>query len=192
MDFLTFLSNIINSVALPGSILVALWIFRIPLTELLNAITNAKFRYSKGETTIEAELNALREKTPSIQEIDPPEEILNLVKTSPTKAINRSWKDLEASATAAASVSTPSSPIKIADMLLDKNILSQNEAEAFYKMHEIQEATTHSDSKFITDVSSASLYSGIAYGLTQKISGTGQLKAGPASIDSSGVVEHKD
>lgn len=192
MDLLTFLSNIIDSLAWPGVIITTLWIFRQPLSQLIDAIRNAKFKYEKGGISIEGELNTVREKAPSIVEQEPPEDIRNLAISSPVKAIDKSWHDLEASATTAASISTSVPPIKIADTLIDQKILTQSEAEAFYKMYEIQEAATKPCSKVITDASSASAYSGIAHGLTAKIMGVGHVKAESATIKGSGVVTPRD
>lgn len=191
MDFLTFLSNAIESLAWPGAIIAILWLFRDSLRRLIDAILSATFKYEKGDLTIAGELNTVREKLSSNIETEPPGDIRSLAESSPVKAIDKSWHDLEASATSATSISTSVSPIKIADTLIDKNILSESEAEAFYKLYEIQEAATKPDSTIITDASSASAYSGIAYGLSKKIKGVGHLSAGLATVTGTGVVTSK-
>ncbi|MCU7883827.1 MAG: hypothetical protein KZQ82_06460 [Candidatus Thiodiazotropha sp. (ex Lucinoma annulata)] len=188
MDFLTFLANIIDNLAWPGLIFATLWLFKVPLGLLIDAIRNAKFKYIRGETSIEGELNTIREMNPSIEEREPPDNVKTLAESSPLKAISESWRKLEASASTATAMPSFEPPIKIADTLIDKNILSISETEAFYKLFEIQKEVTKPDSRLITDVSSASTYSSIAYGLSDKIEGSGNLKAGPAHMEGKGTV----
>lgn len=88
---------------------------------------------------------------------------------SPIKAIERSWENLEETASAAVTIKEPTSSIQIADMLIDKKLLSPSEAEAFYDMREIMQEVTRPGSIFVTDVSSASTYSSYATDLTEKI-----------------------
>lgn len=169
MDFLTFLSNVIENLAWPGVVIGAFLLFRKPLTELLNAIKEAKFRIERGGTTIEGELNTVRQKVPGVSEQTVPEHVKKLATSSPAQAIETSWHDLEESATAAASISMGMSPIKIADTLIDKQILDEHEAEAFYRLYEIKDEATRPGTGLVTDVSSASAYSSIAYTLSEKI-----------------------
>lgn len=183
MDILTFLSNVIDGLAWPGSLLVALWLFRRPLSSLIDAVRNAKFRYAKGETSIEGELETIREKVPTLPQTQPPHEVRGLSQSSPLQAIDKSWEHLEASAIAAASISMPVLPLKVAGTLIDKNILTPTEAEAFYRMYEIRKEVTKPGTRFITDTSSASAYSSLAYGLSERIRGTDHFKAETESED---------
>ncbi len=171
MDILTFLSKAIESLAWPGVIIVALFLFRTPISSLLDAIKEAKLKIAKkkGGLTIEGELNTVREKLEKAPSKALPEPVKKLAATSPTQAIETSWRDLEQSATATMSVATHMSPLKIADMLLDRKILNENEAEAFYKLYEIKSEATKPESAFTTDVSSAATYSSLAYTLSEKI-----------------------
>ena len=111
-----------------------------------------------------------REKVPGASEKKVPQDVKALATSSPVKAIERSWHDLEESATAAASITTHVSPIKLAGTLIDKSILTEQEAQALYQLHEIQQQVIKPGTKIITDVSSASNYSNIAYALSEKIS----------------------
>lgn len=140
-----------------------------PITELIRVIKDAKFKIEKNGITLEGELSIAHQKVPNASINKVPKDIKDLATSSPNKAIERSWHDLEESATAAASISTQISPIKLADTLIDKSILTEPEAEALYQLHEIQQQVKSPSSKFITDVSSASNYSSIAYSLTEKI-----------------------
>jgi hypothetical protein len=169
VDFLTFLSKVVDSLAWPAMFLTALWLFRTSLVALLEAIKEAKFKIASGGTTIEGELNTVREKLEKGLAKPVPEQLEKLVSTSPTKAVETSWQELKQSAAASLSVSTQSPPLRIADLLLEKDILNEKEAEAFYKLYEIEEEATRPNSKFLTDVSSASTYSSLAYALSEKI-----------------------
>ncbi len=169
MDLLTFFSKAIESLAWPAVVVVALWLFRSPLTALLEAIKDAKFKISKGETTIEGELNTVREKLPSAPAKPLPEPIKQLVIKSPPRAIEEMWVDLEKTAAKSLSATTQLAPLKIADMLVDRNILNQQEAEAFYRLYEIKDEVTKPGSRFVTDVSSASTYGSLAQTLSEKI-----------------------
>jgi hypothetical protein len=135
---MTFTSKAIESLAWPVVLVAVLWLFRPPLTALINAIKDAKFKVSKGDTTIEGELNTVREKLEKVQEKQLPEPIKQLVSSSPARAIEESWRGLEKTAATSLSATMVMAPLKMADALVDKNILNQREAEAFYKLFEIK------------------------------------------------------
>lgn len=169
MDILTFLSKAIENLSWPIVVVTVLWLFRSPFTALLNAIKDAKFKISRGETTIEGELNTVREKIKKVSEKPLPERVKKSISESPIQAIESSWRDLEQTATATVAVSTPLSLLKIADLLIDKNFLSEKEAEAFYRLYEIKDEATKPCSRYITDAGSALTYSNLAYTLSERI-----------------------
>lgn len=191
MDILTFLSSIIDSLAWPGFIFGVIWFFRMPLAKLIDAIRDATFKYNKGDISVEVQLNTVREKAPSIEAQTPPQEVSKLVKSSPSEAIDRAWQLLEVSASAATSTSMPAPPLKIAEALMESQIFTPNEAEAFYKMYEIREEANKPHRKPYTDVSSASAYTDLAYGMQKSIEGSAHLKSGPATLKSKGEVTPK-
>lgn len=183
MDLMTFLSNVINSLAWPGVIVVALIIFKRPITDLIIAIKNAKFKYKKGEISIEAELNTIHKIAPDLETKEIPEETKTVTAITPSALIDNSWKKLEQSATSAASISMPESHLHIADTLISRHILKPPEAEAFYKMSEIYNNLKESGFENFSDVSSASKYSSYANTLTKKIITVGgTLQAGDATV----------
>jgi hypothetical protein len=170
MDFLTFVSNLIETIAWPSVVIAILVLFRTPITELINAIKEAKFKITKGETTIEGELNTVRKKMGEVKATSVPEKVEKLIAKSPQKAIESSWDDLVQTTSASLSLSTAAmAPLKMADTLVEERILSESEAEAFFKLYEIKDELLKPDSRFITDVSSASNYSSLAYALSDKI-----------------------
>ena len=159
MDILKFLSTVIGYLAWPIVVVSMLCLFRSPLTELINAIKEAKFKISKGETTIEAELNTVHEIIQEVPIIS--KEAKKIAVESPTKVIEYSWKELE-NALNSKSISTALPPMKIAVSLVDKYILDEREAEAFYKLSEIKDKALKPEYKYMFDVSSASTYSSLA------------------------------
>lgn len=169
MDILTFISNTIENLAWPVFIFATLVLFRKPITSLIEAIKYAQLKYKKDGVSLDLELKTLEEKHPALPKKAPSEELNKLVKESPIKAIEKSWDNLEETASAAVTIKEPTSLIQIADMLIDKKFLSPSEAEALYDMREIKQEATRPGSIFVTDVSSASTYSSYATGLTEKI-----------------------
>src|SRR5450759_3819723 len=153
MDILTFITKVVESIAWPVVVVAVLTLFRSPITDLINAIKDAKFKYSKGETTIEGELNTVRKKLGAAAKTFLPELVKKLEAASPSETIEKSWHDLEQTAASSMAISSQISPFRIADMLVDKSILSEKEAEAFYRLYEIKDEVTKPDSSFVTDVS---------------------------------------
>ena len=169
MDLLTFISTAIESLAWPVVVIAALCLFRPPLTALINAIKDAKFKVSTGDTTLEGELNTVRQKLEKVSEKQLAEPIKQLASSSPARAIEESWLELKKTAAGSISETTEMAPLKIADMLVDKNILTRREAEAFYKLFEINDEVTKPGSRYVTDPSSASAYGSLAQTLSEKI-----------------------
>jgi len=192
MDFFTFISNVVDSLAWPGLIFMALWIFKKPLGELIDAIKNAKFKIEKNGTTVEAELFTVRKSLEGLKVKQAPSDIKKLSESSPAEAINISWKNLEQKAKEAALSSNEASPIEIAGTLINKKIFSPEEGNAFYKMYEIREKAKESGGKEITDVSSASTYSDIAFGLSKKIELSGKAVSSSSASGTLSFTEPKD
>lgn len=170
MDLMTFISKAIEDLAWPAVVVMVLCLFRSPLTDLINTIKDAKFKLSKGEMILEGELSTVREKIEKVQEKQLPEQIKQLASSSPKQAIEESWRDLQAAAVKSVAATPATAPLKIADMLIDKNILTEPEAEAFFKLFEINEQIARPQSRYVTAPGSASDYSSLALTLSDKIS----------------------
>jgi len=169
MDVLTFLAKVIDSVAWPAVVVTILWLFRPPLISLINAIKEAKFKIFRGETTIEGELNTVREKIEAAPKAALPDPIKQLATQSPNQAIERSWKNLEQTASAAVSASASLPVLRIADLLIENKVLEAPEAEAFFKLYEIQKEAIRPEGRYVADVSSATSYGSLAYALSKRI-----------------------
>ena len=59
MDFLTFISNIIDSIAWPTSVIVLAFLFQSPLSKILESLTNLK--YKDLSVNFKNELNDIEE-----------------------------------------------------------------------------------------------------------------------------------
>ena len=111
MDFLTFLATIVGSLAWPVSLLVALFLLRRPITELLPGLRRLKYKdlevdFGKELEKIEAVMDTVEENTKPKGELPvavQPEplpktrtELLEkLAELSPNAAIMESWRNVE-------------------------------------------------------------------------------------------------
>jgi len=111
MDFLTFLATIIGSLAWPASLLVALFMLRGPIAELLPSLRRLRYKelevdFGKELEKIEAVMDTVEEKTQPKGELPvgvQPEplpktrtELLEkLADLSPNAAILESWRNVE-------------------------------------------------------------------------------------------------
>lgn len=170
MDALAFLLKAMEILVWPVAVILGLYILRGPIGEFIVSIADAKLKVKSGDTTIEARLGTVQEKLEKTVRPKPlPPPLKKLVSSSPAEAIDLSWRNLEATATASAGAGTHIAPITVAGLLLDKKILNENEAGAFYTLYEVRNAVTKPDGKVVTDVSSASTYSTLANALTETI-----------------------
>lgn len=102
MDFITFLSNFIDSVAWPISIVVLAMIFRSPISELIQVLKKLKYKDFEIEFDLEAKkLHAEVAKELPYREIIDDEDmseknkLLQLSQISPHAAILNSWSQVE-------------------------------------------------------------------------------------------------
>jgi hypothetical protein len=168
MDALTFASKAIESLVWPAVVLVVLFGFRAPISGLIDAIKEAKFKVKTGSTTIEGTLGTIREKLKKALTRPLPPPMKDLVESNPVEAIDASWRSLETTANSSVSAGIQIAPIKLAGLLLEKNVLSEDEADAFYKLYEIRNEVKTPGAPVVSNVSSAS-YSSLANALTETI-----------------------
>jgi len=111
MDFLTFMATIIESLAWPASLLVALFMLRMPIGELLPGLRRLKYKdlevdFGKELEKIEAVMDMVEEKTRPNGELPvevPPEPLPKtrakllekLAEISPNAAILESWRNVD-------------------------------------------------------------------------------------------------
>lgn len=168
MDILTFLEKIIDSLVWPAVVVTALYLFRGSLNALIDSITNATFRWKKGDITVR--LNTVREILKKAPEKALPKEVPNLVPSSPEQVIDLSWRQLETTATSSLSaVPSQFPPLRLANMLVERKVLDEHQAEAFYRLYEIRNDALDARGGIVTDVSSSAAFSSIANSLVDEI-----------------------
>ncbi len=165
MDILTFISNLIDTLAWPIVVIFIAFIFRSPLTNLINRIRSVE----KDGDKYRVDLDKATKDIKDISEKNVPREVQTLVHESPKEALQRSWVDLETSASSATNLSLGSSPLKIADTLVATNYLSENEGQAYYELAKLKNEAL-GEKTYITD-STSGYYASVAYTLANKIKG---------------------
>lgn len=155
MDWLTFWSKIVDSVAWPLAAVLAFLLLRHPLVDLLAAITSLKVKdveinFGRGVAKLqEAAATALvpgptLKITPAISE-----EAAKLAKTSPRAAVIEGWQGVSAEAIAALRrrhVSVPSgnvAPKVIEDLLAQHQILSEDQIQVLRQLRNLRNAAVH-------------------------------------------------
>ncbi|MCG8462760.1 MAG: hypothetical protein MI919_41270, partial [Holophagales bacterium] len=98
MDPLTFISRIVDSLAWPITLLVALYLLRGPVSQLIPSTQRVKFRDLEIEFdhgVRELQRRAVEDLPSGIDEtrnIDVDRKMAELTRTSPTRAVLESWK----------------------------------------------------------------------------------------------------
>lgn len=112
MDTMTFISNIIGSIAWPLIVIIAVLIFKLQLIELFGSITRLvdRIKYIKhGETEINTTLNEVKTKTKHLPlEPDDEKEIKKITssKENPKMIIQKAYDSLESTAKESLGIST--------------------------------------------------------------------------------------
>lgn len=169
MDIFTFLLKAIELLVWPAVVVFLLYLFREPLADLLDALRHATLKYKKGDTTLEAKLDTVRNKLPTTLPKRIPKRVEELAKSSPPMAVESSWYELADRARTSVAASDQVAPLNLASLLMQRGKLSENEAGAFYRLFELKDEVTRPGSTVVTDVSSATSYGRIAYALADKI-----------------------
>lgn len=169
MDILTFLTKVIDSLVWPIVVVAALGLFRAPLSALIDSLRNATLKWKKGDSTFEARLDTVRKELKDVtatasQKVTPPPAV-----EPSQQIIEKSWRELESTAASTLSTSGGVPPLKLANMLLERKILNEKEADAFYRLYELRTDALTSNSGTYTDVSSGSAFSSVAGSLAYEI-----------------------
>lgn len=156
MDKLTFISNIVSSMAWPIAVVIIIFILKAPIVELLRNIK--RFRFKDAELDFERKLTELKEEEPrSNKQIDLTESQLKLAKLSPRGAILEAWLELEETLACAAEeegvaktrpggVSGKPVPLDsstFAKLLTESGRLSASSYDRFQKLRKIRNRAVH-------------------------------------------------
>jgi hypothetical protein len=163
MDWKTFVSNLIDSLAWPVALGVMVWILKKPLTGLLSIV--GRLKYKDFEIEFSRSVKDLVKKSedaelPSVMSGEEGERdferLYTLAEVSPRSAIIEAWLKVE---NVAAEViqkkglaefgRTPVGPLRLGKLLQKARILSNSEMEVFNKLRYLRNEAVHvEDAKF--------------------------------------------
>ncbi|OOE57993.1 hypothetical protein [Salinivibrio kushneri] len=163
MDALTFLSEIIRSLAWPVTVVVLVFVLRRPIVELIPLLRRLKYKeleleFSQQVSELKAEAEAISEAEAG--EHEEKEEraspsssrILNLVSFSSRAAIMEAWLEVESAAIAVASSfwnQPPSDTLKnypkLGEYLLQCKVINEKQLDIFNKLRRLRNKAVHAE-----------------------------------------------
>jgi hypothetical protein len=197
MDWLTFFSTVIKSLAWPAVVIVALFLLKRKLTDLLRGLGNRLTKAKGGgfEFTFGERVDQVEESLPpsEVKEITLPtadahipervkriESISELSQLPPPYIVSQAWLKLEQAIRDAVVIpSSPQRPPRSAfdyiDLATRNELLFKDEVPAVQQLRELRNQAAHSIEPAIT-ITDALRYYDIANSLIQKIRERGQHK----------------
>ncbi len=159
MDALTFLSEIIRSVAWPVTVVVLVVFLRKPLVELIPLLRRLKYKeleldFSKEVSELKAEAESISRKHPEEQSRISPHSsrILNLVSFSTRASIMEAWLEVESAAIAVASSfwnQAPSEVMKnypmLGEYLFQCEVINEKQLDIFNSLRKLRNKAVHTE-----------------------------------------------
>lgn len=159
MDALTFLSEIIRSVAWPVTVVVLVVVLRKPLVELIPLLRRLKYKeleleFSQQVSELKAEAESISREHPEEQgQISPSSNrILNLVSFSTRASIMEAWLEVESAAIAVASSfwNQPPSDVmknypKLGEYLLQCKVINEKQLDIFNTLRKLRNKAVHAE-----------------------------------------------
>ena len=158
MNWLQFFASVIESIAWPVSLLVALWLLRNQLLPLIPNIGRLKyknfeveFREQIKELSSETKPKLTDEETPPSSDLEAANILYSLAEVSPRGAILEAWLRLESHAIMSLlarnkiSKDEPPkvSPLQLAKLISTTNALKKDDLEIFHKLRELRNKAVH-------------------------------------------------
>lgn len=134
MDWLQFVSSIINSIAWPSAAVALAWMMRHPLSKLIPLIRTLK--YKEWQITVGEQLEAVRDEVDAESETPPteaeelPSSFKAMAKANPRAAVLSAWFPVEAELSELS-----------AKKGIDRRLAPIGQLRQLYKMHVIDELT---------------------------------------------------
>ncbi len=189
MDWLQFIASLVTSLAWPITVVVLVFLLRVPLARVLLTLTH--LRYKDLELDFGRELKRLEEEARAIH-IEPKqlkeaasakrdslhllEEAARMVEDSPELAIAVAWQALEAELMAAimrlaASPDYPpyNSALKNAQLLKEQNTIDARTFELLNSMRMLRNAVVHGAHKSSITSDEAAEFVALARGVVEKL-----------------------
>lgn len=157
MDVLTFLSELVKSLAWPVAAIVLVILLRKPIVELIPLLKRLKYKELELEFSLEvkelkAEVDAITKEKGEVPPSDSTdsEQLLDLVSFSTRAAIMEAWLEVESAAVTTASSfwGTPSSSAfknmpKLGEYLLQCKAIDQKQLVVFNKLRQLRNKAAH-------------------------------------------------
>lgn len=159
MDALTFISEIIKSLAWPAAVAFLVLMLKKPITQLIPLLR--KLKYKELEMEFSEEIAVLKAEAavpissidqPVITQTSSPNRLLQLVNFSTRAAIMEAWLEVEAAATEVASSfwSEPPSDTfrnypKLGEYLLQCKVIDTKQLETFNKLRQLRNKAAHAE-----------------------------------------------
>jgi len=153
MNWLQFFASIIESVAWPASLLIALWLLRNQINPLLPNIGRLRykdfeveFREKIKELSSEAKTEPQDDKPPPSGDSEVANILYSLAEVSPRGAILEAWLRLESYAVMSLAARNrinkdeppKISPLQLAKLVSTTNALTKEDLEIFHKLRELR------------------------------------------------------
>jgi hypothetical protein len=188
MGWLTFTASIINSLAWPIAIVAIICVMREPLSGLLNKLTGlraagieAQFGKEVAQAKDEIRAGAVSVSLPLAQneKATLEQRFRHLAETSPRGAVIEAWAPFETAALEAAEAlgSSQRGVVQAIETLLDKGMLTKEEADIVFKFRALRNAVVHArtlDLPKETVADYAIVLAGIKSALQQRVAATVQ------------------
>ena len=159
MDALTFISEIIKSLAWPAAVVTLVLMLKKPISQLVPLLR--KLKYKELEMEFSEEIAELKAEAavptpsvgkPTITQSAPPNRLLQLVNFSTRAAIMEAWLEVEAAATEVAS-SFWNEPVndsfrnypKLGEYLLQCKVIDTKQLETFNKLRQLRNKAAHAE-----------------------------------------------
>jgi len=159
MDALTFLSEVIRSVAWPVTVVVLVAFLRKPLIELIPLLRRLKYKeleleFSQEVSELKAEAESISQECPEEQSRISPSSsrILNLVSFSSRASIMEAWLEVESAAIAVASSfwnQAPSEAMKnypkLGEYLFQCEVINEKQLDIFNSLRKLRNKAVHAE-----------------------------------------------
>lgn len=184
MDWLTFIADLVKSLAWPASLVLAVLVFRKPLLELIPALRRLRFKEFEiefGRELLEAERRATTLRPSPVQrplEAEAvPQRLRQIASVSPSAAILEAWRDVEAAAAEAGSrrgISVTGGTWELFLALEKEGVLNSTEAAILNSLRQLRNKVAHTPEGELINEEQALRYAAIAARLAEALRKTGE------------------
>lgn len=165
MDSLTFISELVDALAWPATVLVIVWLLRGPLTQLIPEVRKLKYRDFEAEFGREVEdlrermVNAIPPSKTAPEKTESFERLEELARIAPNAAVLEAWKEVEAAARRLLAAhglevdSTGATPyLRIEQMLQRGEYVEESRVKIFKDLRRLRNKVAHATGYEISHV----------------------------------------